>query len=509
MAPKKLRGMKVLPVPKRKIGRVGEVLSDRAKLLAHATLGAHHWLPEAFHTSDQLELLVQLSLTEQVKMLIQVIEVQQDKAQVYLIGSIMGTDSLPLRKDLMQDFFNHGPEALHRLFHLCVTCPCKNMDPTYYHIVSLNLCTSRLPEWGKNLTAFSPDEMKQSTFPPAPLVDPAANQVHDLAREMGFDLAGGGRRASSSSGPAPRLALGNAEAGDGLATPTNRMEALEQEVKRLSKVVQPVVVSPQNLAESLIKAAQEHLAAHKSSTELSMMASRKRKRKRRSREEDSEDSNSSIKDSESDDWEDHNKIIRYSQKHPGRLSLMAMKEMGQLLNQVNGEPESHQLRPIYAKFFHLILKPRLSASGPQREAATISRALDLLIQGNLPGLMDLLSQRFKAIEVASMHSSWKAAQHLELLPSERPSATSRAEQTVAAKEAREEARLSKLIAPQYSPSPAPWQGKGQKSWKGWKGSKNPSPWKGKGKFAGEETPGQDTPRRGLSPVRPSAIRKGK
>jgi hypothetical protein len=385
---------------------------------------------------------------------------------------------------------------------------CKDMDPAYYHVVKVSLCTSRLPDWGKNLTAFSPEEMKLSTFPPThPLLDPAAAQVQDLAKEMGFQLQGSGRRATSSR-PPPLAALENQTHEDGSATPVDRMQALEKEVARLSKVVQPTVVSPQNLAESLIRAAQDHLIQVKSSQELNMLAHKKKKKRKRSREETSDASNSSDKESDTEDWEDHNKIIRYSQKHPGRLSLMAMREMSQLLNQVNGEPESHQLRPIYAKFFHLVLKPRLAASGPQREAATLSRALDLLIQGNLPGLMDLLSQRFKAIEVASLHSSWKAAQHLELLPSERPSATSRAEQMLAAKEAREEARLTRLISPGHVPPPAPWQSKDYKGGKGGKG-KPYAPWKGKGKYSGEESPGLDTRRRGLSPVRPSALKKGK
>ena len=51
-----------------------------------------------------------------------------------------------------------------------------------------------------------------------------------------------------------------------------------------------------------------------------------------------------------------------------------------------------------------------------RELRTLATALDLLVDGRLAQIGDLLVQRMKAIEIAIAVGQWYVAQHHELIP---------------------------------------------------------------------------------------------
>ncbi len=64
---------------------------------------------------------------------------------------------------------------------------------------------------------------------------------------------------------------------------------------------------------------------------------------------------------------------------------------------------------------------------------TLASALDLLLEGNLGMLGDILAQRFKAIEASlAADGNWAVARHQELIPVQ-ASLSTKAELTEAAK----------------------------------------------------------------------------
>jgi hypothetical protein len=275
-------------------------------------------------------------------------------------------------------------------------------------------------------------------------------------------------------------------------------------------------VKAQGLAAALIRAANDF--AEKKGTTLGEATSssshpkkKKKKKKKKSKshemksDSDSADSDSSSSSATSDYFDDRNKILKIAQKKPGRLTLLALREMHNLLSTVAGEIGNSGLVPIFGRFFHLIMKDKMSSAGQQREAATLSRALDLLVVGDTVGALDLLVQRLKALELAASHGNWRAAAHLELLPPDRPSTSSRQEQWVAAQAAKDDYKLNRLLHPSMaalpnSPSPRPPFKGNQKGGGKW----NKGKWSSGKNRETHEAPKND---RGLSPVRPSAFKK--
>ena len=70
-----------------------------------------------------------------------------------------------------------------------------------------------------------------------------------------------------------------------------------------------------------------------------------------------------------------------------------------------------------------------------RELQTLARSLDLLEQGSLAELGDLLMQRFKAIEQSLADGNWAIANEMEIVPEALPTLASANEQQVAARAA--------------------------------------------------------------------------
>ena len=62
-----------------------------------------------------------------------------------------------------------------------------------------------------------------------------------------------------------------------------------------------------------------------------------------------------------------------------------------------------------------------------RELRTLGRAIDMLIQGQLGELGDLLMQRLKAVETSLVDQGWHSAKHQELIPPHAASLTTEAE----------------------------------------------------------------------------------
>ncbi len=77
----------------------------------------------------------------------------------------------------------------------------------------------------------------------------------------------------------------------------------------------------------------------------------------------------------------------------------------------------------------------------QREAVTLGSAIDLLLDGSLASLGDLLMQRLKALETAMQEQNWQSARHQELISPQAASLTNTGEKEMASKV---ELRMMKL-----------------------------------------------------------------
>ena len=85
----------------------------------------------------------------------------------------------------------------------------------------------------------------------------------------------------------------------------------------------------------------------------------------------------------------------------------------------------------------------------ERELRTLALAIDAMVRGQYHTAGDIIMQRYKAVELASIEGNWRIASHLELLPVEASSAVTTAEREVAStlelREASLRARLDSNI----------------------------------------------------------------
>ena len=160
----------------------------------------------------------------------------------------------------------------------------------------------------------------------------------------------------------------------------------------------------------------------------------RRKKRRRDRSESPDGSSGSEKDFRvASSWEVD--LLALSQRDPGCLLRSALREMKRYLA-ARGEANKEDLTAgRVVSYLHQILLPQYPKAGlrSQRELVTLATGLDMLLEGDLGRLGDLLVQRFKAIEASlSADGNWSVARHQELIPIQ-ASLSTRAELTEAAK----------------------------------------------------------------------------
>jgi hypothetical protein len=68
-----------------------------------------------------------------------------------------------------------------------------------------------------------------------------------------------------------------------------------------------------------------------------------------------------------------------------------------------------------------------------RELVTLAMALDAILAGQLKQSLDLLMQRFKAVEASFQEGGWNTAKHLEIIPPSAASLTREDERHMAAR----------------------------------------------------------------------------
>eukprot|EP00435_Cladocopium_sp_Y103_P045810 s872_g13.t1 len=148
--------------------------------------------------------------------------------------------------------------------------------------------------------------------------------------------------------------------------------------------------------------------------------SRRRKRRRSDSRSDSEESRSTSQSSSGDSLVPP--LKKKAQKSPGSVfKLLESQAVDQLAQEGVLEEEymTESRRPKMYTYFQLALRPRLDVKSRDcREISLIAKCLDMLREGRLANLADVLAARLLAVETAT-RQGWATAKHLEVfLPDE-------------------------------------------------------------------------------------------
>ena len=146
------------------------------------------------------------------------------------------------------------------------------------------------------------------------------------------------------------------------------------------------------------------------------------------------------------------RALRLTQRYPGCLGAQTIAGMKDLLLTSAGTLHSvdrRSLPPLYTQYYRAELHALVSPSMGQ-ELLTISQTADLLLRGHPAKAIDLLSQRFKALEQQARGAHWSVARQLELVSADSVGLSQGAEGAEAARLAREEARNRTAVQRPYN-----------------------------------------------------------
>eukprot|EP00435_Cladocopium_sp_Y103_P068760 s228_g32.t1 len=140
-------------------------------------------------------------------------------------------------------------------------------------------------------------------------------------------------------------------------------------------------------------------------------------------------------------------LWRLAKKKPGRLTEMSLKEMtrylaGQADQGLSQGAWEHQ--KVLAYLNQIVLTnypPSTIGIRAHRELVTLATAIDELLSSRSLQCLDLLMQRFKAVQASLADGHWSLARHYELIPMTGAQLTKEAESEIATKA---EARSLKL-----------------------------------------------------------------
>ena len=240
----------------------------------------------------------------------------------------------------------------------------------------------------------------------------------------------------------------------------------------------------------LVEAAEAHQRAQtRRDTKRSRERSRSRGRKRRSRKRrrSSSSSRSSGSRTSSSDSSLLPPLRRRSQRQPGSVFRMLEQQAYDFLAQDGvledrGSVDPTSLRPKLFTYYQLGIKPALDPrSRDSKEIGLLCRALDMLKEGKLDSLSDLLAARLMAVETAT-RQGWSTARHLELFDGEDEGSAPAHILLAAQKHGKQvEKAGGKGSWPRSGNWPSTWYGEGQAKGKSKDGKSKGKKGKGKGK----------------------------
>jgi len=114
-------------------------------------------------------------------------------------------------------------------------------------------------------------------------------------------------------------------------------------------------------------------------------------------------------------------VSRVFRKHPGKLATRVVSRMMELIgDRLPPNDMETELKPVVTAYLHTVLftnQPREKMGlRNARELQTLAMASDLIIRGQVSSGLDVLLQRWKAIEKSLVDGNWGVARWLELIP---------------------------------------------------------------------------------------------
>ena len=232
-----------------------------------------------------------------------------------------------------------------------------------------------------------------------------------------------------------------------------------------------------------------------------------KKKKKKKKKKKSSSSSSTSESSPSDASGDHNSLVKMltkeetsvaelARKHPGMLTARAAQNSAEQLdlNYADAAEETY-LRPVFQRWTRE--KSGLPEAGPraEREALTLARTLDFLIQGRVAEASDVLVQRMKALSLNQRTQEWGVPNSLELINLSEGQLVTPGEARASARDHRAHARLLAIGKPKPRRPLPPREGEKGVTWK----ERSPTPDRGTDTGSGADS----------RPQRRSALRKGK
>eukprot|EP00438_Fugacium_kawagutii_P030018 Skav212009 [mRNA] locus=C8996354:51:968:- [translate_table: standard] len=116
-------------------------------------------------------------------------------------------------------------------------------------------------------------------------------------------------------------------------------------------------------------------------------------------------------------------LWRVSQKKPGHLAERSLNEMIRYLaerSDLGGSGNTWSGQKVLAYLNQVVMAnhppQKMGVMRSQRELQTLAMSVDEILAGRPQRALDLLLQRFKAIEASFHEGGWNTARHLELIP---------------------------------------------------------------------------------------------
>ena len=152
-------------------------------------------------------------------------------------------------------------------------------------------------------------------------------------------------------------------------------------------------------------------------------------------------------------------------KYPGCLTSGSVREMQTNLLTSQGqvwEVDRGVVPALALQYFRTQLSSRMQPA-MKREALHLAFSLDLGLQGRFPEMMDVLTQRLKALESQAMGNHYTVTSKMELVPQEQGTVATALETERAARLAREDWKIrSAASRPHATTSGGGWEQKGGK-----------------------------------------------
>ena len=120
---------------------------------------------------------------------------------------------------------------------------------------------------------------------------------------------------------------------------------------------------------------------------------------------------------------DDMRVRQVARKHPGSLAASTIVSFARQVGYAQGARELEAIQRLAVSYFDRSLLAQVGPKFPvaaERELRILAEALDALMSGQVMTAMDIIGQRFRAVETSILEEGgWGVARHLEGVPETR------------------------------------------------------------------------------------------